>query len=65
MLNLIPTANPNRIATPIPGVPESQARALDRRRRLNRQLRSFKAIDRAPAIKPAPPISGPAGPDPA
>jgi hypothetical protein len=65
MLNILPTNSPIRLATPIPGVPEAQARALDRRRRLNRQLLSFKAIDRAREAPIASPLIEPALPIPA
>jgi hypothetical protein len=42
MLNIHQVPSPKRLPSPIPGVPDSQARALDRRLRLHRQLRSFR-----------------------
>ena len=51
MLNLTTTNSPTKFVAPIRGVPEDQARALDRRRRLNQQLLSFRATERAPAVK--------------
>jgi hypothetical protein len=65
MLDLTPTASPTRIVSTIPGVPESLARALDRRRRLTRQLQSFRAIDRGPVVRIVPILTEPAGPGPA
>jgi hypothetical protein len=65
MLNLTPTNSPTRLVVSIPGVPEDQARALDRRRRLNRQLQSFFATDRDPTVKVTPPINERAEPIPA
>ncbi len=58
MLNVTPTNGPMRLAPPIPGVPDSQARALDRRRRLHSQLQSFRAIDRGEATENTTPITG-------
>jgi hypothetical protein len=42
MLNIHSMSSPSRVPPPIPGVPASQARALDRRIRLHRQLQSFR-----------------------
>jgi hypothetical protein len=42
MLNIHSNASSSRVPSPIPGVPDSQARALDRRLRLHRQLQSFR-----------------------
>ncbi len=64
MLNLTPTSSPTRLVAPIRGVPEDQARALDRRRRLNRQLQSFLATERVPAEKLPPVLNEPAEPAP-
>jgi hypothetical protein len=70
MLNSHPNNNQVRIPTPIPGVPEAQARALDRRRRLHRQLRSFGPMGRLETTGPlgahrSANINDPAGPGPA
>jgi hypothetical protein len=65
MVQLPPTTGPTRLVAPIPGVPETQAKALDRRRRLHRQLLSFKATERATEANLSPPITEPAAPDPA
>jgi hypothetical protein len=44
MIHLYPTPNPARYVAPIPGVPESQTRALDRRLKLRRQLQAFRGV---------------------
>jgi hypothetical protein len=42
MLKIYSNPSHLRIPSPVPGVPESQARALDRRLRLHRQLQTFR-----------------------
>jgi hypothetical protein len=42
MMNIYSNSSPPRIPSPISGVPDSQARALDRRLRLHQQLQSFR-----------------------
>jgi hypothetical protein len=46
MRQLHSSASHARYVLPIPGVPESQARALDRRVKLHRQLESFRGLPR-------------------
>ena len=65
MLNLHSTGTASRIPAPIPGVPESQARALDRRLRLHRQLQSFRRAQRAEPANPSTKLNDLAGPGPA
>ena len=43
-----------RFVAPIAGVPEVQARALDRRHRLDRQQRSFRGPSRGVDVAPSP-----------
>jgi hypothetical protein len=42
-----PSSGPPRLVVPIPGVPDEQTRALDRRWRLHRQLQTFRGPVRA------------------
>jgi hypothetical protein len=60
MLNITPTDSQTRFVAPIPGVPDSQARALDRRRRLNQQLQSFLATERVLPVIVTPSLDEPA-----
>ena len=49
MREFINPTGSTRFLQPIPGVPDSQARALDRRHRLDQQQRSFQGPHRATA----------------
>lgn len=71
MRDFRPIPNPTRLPASIPGVPDSLTKALDRRHRLDRQLRSFVGPHRngtTDPIAPGDPLavtSGEAGPGPA
>ena len=67
MPNVLPMGQPARYTAPIPGVPDSQARALDRRHRLDSQLRSFQGPHRGEQARPESPfaVTEEAGPGPA
>ncbi len=52
MRDFRPISHPTRLPAPVPGVPDSQARALDRRHRLDRQLRSFMGPHRNGSTDP-------------
>ena len=62
MPNLHANPSPTRIPAPIPGVPESQAKALDRRLRLHRQMQSFRRPQRTEPAHPVRMAIDPAGP---
>ncbi len=64
MLQFHPNATHSRYVAPIPGVPESQARALDRRLKLNRQLQEFRGDSRGGFIRTPPFVNAQAGPAP-
>ena len=49
------TPQTGRFVTPIPGVPDSQTRALDRRIRLHRQLQSYRDTQRTVSERPVSP----------
>jgi hypothetical protein len=57
MLSIYSNFGTSRIPSPIPGVPDSQARALDRRLRLHRQLQTFR-MPRAAGSTGLPETSG-------
>ena len=65
----MPQVNPisvlPRPVGPIPGVPDVHSRALNRRLRLEQQLRSYRMTSRPPASVVASPVNGPGGPAPA
>ena len=70
MRDFRPIHSPTRLPASIPGVPDSLARALDRRHRLDRQLRSFVGPHRTGATNPIAPgelaaVTFEAGPGPA
>lgn len=65
MPHLKPNPNEPRYVAPIPGVPDAQAQALDRRRRLDRQHQGFRSLERVHGEKITPPLTEPAGQGPA
>ena len=64
MLHHHPSPGTTRLPAPIPGVPESQAKALDRRLRLHRQMQSFRRPRHGEPTNPLKLIIEPAGPGP-
>ena len=62
MLALHPSTHPSRLVVAPPGVPESHARALDRRHCLHRQMESFRSPAQARSGGMARSLSGPGGP---
>ncbi len=62
MLHLHPTVNPARYVVPIPGVPEAQVRALDRRVKLHRQLLALPRVPRSDRDPISPEVIAPVGP---
>ncbi len=57
--------NSPRTPSPRPGVPASQARALDRRLRLDEQQRTFRGSPSLGPVEPPAALMRPAGPGPA
>ncbi len=55
MRDLRPFQNSTRLPASIPGIPDSLARALDRRHRLDRQMRSFVGPHRHGSAEPIAP----------
>lgn len=62
MLNFHPNSQQTRLPAPIPGVPDSQAKALDRRLRLHRQMQSFRRSQADNSTNPVKTVNDPDGP---